>query len=401
MRKFVEIITYLSLAIGISPLSSSILGYNIKLPFLLLGIILLLTKNKEMSSIIFATLRQKNMNVMITILFVLSLFGVVTGGGDLLPVILDFMAIFFFFLFYWQKSKTIKQAKHFLNFVEEYFLAITIYETIVIVTGISDARGVDEVRMINLAICPFFLAMINLQKGRTAMSLIFVTIFVYMTIMSTMRINFFFPILYILFLLYTVFRNRHVSFFRKIVVVGIIVGGTIVAYPIVQSFIEDSGARYLHMVTRTEAMFDKSEEDNTRKNTNMLILEEPQDFLIPQGLGYANHTPIIMAKYRSRYGVMSTMDSNLLYCVYHFGLFIGLGILIMIITGCLKFIFRALFKQNDGSIVMAACFVITILAMFILKSWIFVYSSFGLSYGLLYAYSSNLEKYGNKLINEN
>ena len=392
MKEKINILTYVFLAIGISPLSSSIYGHNIKLPFLLLGIVMLLGFNRGMKSIINRSLKQKKMRVMVAILIVMAVVGTLTGG-DFVPVIMDFMAIFFFFLFYWENSRNEQQANALFDFIEKYFFAISIYELIVIYTGISESSGIDEIRVINLVACPFALALIYLQRNKTLLSLMFFAICTLMTIRSAMRINFLFPILYVGYLIIIVFRNKKIAIYKKGIIVGVILFATVAFFPKVQAYIEDDGSRYLHMVKRTEEMFDERDRDDTRKNTNMLIINETADFILPQGIGYANHTKRIMSLYRSRYGVMSTMDSNLLYCVYHFGLFIGLGIIIMIFYGLLKLIILNIRKLDNDVVFMATCFVIVVVSLFALKSWIFVYSSFGLIYGLLYAYAKNLIKF--------
>ena len=380
------------MAIGISPLSSSIYGYNIKLPFLLVGILLLWNTDKNMKRIINRSLSQQRMKLMIGFLSVMAVLGLITGG-DIMPVILDFMAIFFFFLFFWQNSREENEAMLLYDFIEKFFIAITFYELAVIYTGISESAALDEIRVINLAVCPFTLAMICLYRGKVFWSLLFLAICVYLTVRCAMRINFLFPILYLLFLLYTIFRNKNVSIFKKFLLVGFIASATVAVIPLVQAYIEADGSRYLHMVKRTEEMFDEDESDDTRENTNMLIINEATDFVLPQGIGYANHTPRIMRLYRSKYGVMSTMDSNLFYCVYHFGLFIGLGIIILIFYQGFKAFVQNIKHLGSSEIFMASCFIITVLFMFALKSWIFVYSSFGLTYGLLYAYAKNILKF--------
>lgn len=346
-----------------------------------------------MARIINYTLKNKNVKRMTIFLVLMALIGVITGG-DFIPVVQDFLAIFFFSFFYFHQSRIRYDANILANFIERFFLYITGFETFALFTGISGSAELDTIRVINLVVCPFFLSLLYLNKKKTILSLLFFVICTLMTIRSAMRINFFFPIIYTLFLLSTVLRNSKVSLSKKVLTVALVSVITIFAYPKIQAYIEADASRNLHMVTRTEGMFDGEDSESTRRNTNMLIIYEADDFILPQGIGWMNHVKTIMSNYRARYGVMSTMDSNLLYCVYHFGLFFGLAILIMIIWGCLKFIFCSLEWHAGGDIVMAACFVTVILVMFLLKSWIFVYSSFGLTYGLLYAYSRNLQKYG-------
>lgn len=330
----------------------------------------------------------------------MAAIGIITGE-NFVPVAQDFLAIFFFFFFYFHQSRSRNDANILANFIERFFLCITGFETLAIFTGISGSAELDDIRVINLVACPFFLSLLYLNKKKTMLSLLFFVICTLMTVRSTMRVNFFFPIIYILFLLSTVLRNSKVSLFKKFTSVVLVAFLVIFSYPKIQAYIEADVSRNLHMVTRTESMFNDKDSESTRRNTNMLIIYEADDFILPQGIGWMNHIKTIMSKYRSRYGVMSTMDSNLLYCVYHFGLFFGLAILLMIIWGCLKFMFRSLKMQAGGDIVMAACFVAVILIMFLLKSWIFVYSSFGLTYGLLYAYSRNLQRFGNGIYNCN
>lgn len=393
MKKIVEILTFLFLSIGISPLSSSIYDHNIKLPFLFLGVIFLWKTNIDIKMILNQSLSQRKMRVMLIILIIMAFIGIFTGDLNVMPVLLDFMAIFFFFLFYWLKSSNITDARILLLFVEKLFVSITLYELFVVLTGISNSAALDDIRVINLAVCPFVLSMINLNRGKTLLSLLFLGICLFMTIRGAMRINFVFPILYALFIIYSTFTNKKVSVFKKIISVGVIVVVVITVYPLVQRYIEADDSRYLHMVQRTEDMFDKSTRETTREQTNMLIINEMDDFILPQGLGYSNHTLRIMSLYRAKYGVMSTMDSNLFYCVYHFGLLIGMGIIIMIFYKGIDIILMNLKHLGNTNIFMAVCFVLVVLLMFILKSWIFVYSSFGLTFGMVYAYANNLIKY--------
>lgn len=393
MNKFLYHFSCILLAVGFSPLSSDMGGSNIKLPFVIIGIFLLIITNQEMARILSYTIKGKSVKIMIFLLFIMGLIGIFTGEGELGPVLQDFMAIFFFSFFFLLRIKLQKDAIILANFIELFFIYITCFEFVVIITGISGSARMTSIRVINLVVCPFFLSLLYLNKNKPLLSILFFVVCALMTIRSSMRINFFFPIIYILFLLYTVLKNSKVPLYGKIFITISIIGLIVYSFPIVQAYIEADASRNLHMVSRTEAIFDDGDAEETRVNTNRLIIKEVDDFILPQGLGYANHTRRIMSKYRAQYGVMSTMDSNLLYCVYHFGFFLGVGVLLMIIGGGMKLILRSFSRQSDNDKVMAAFLVVVILVMFVLKSWIFVYSSYGLTYGLLYAYAKNAIKY--------
>lgn len=383
---------YLSLSMGITPLSSSFNGYNVKLPFLMIGIFLVL-RNEKIAPIIKRNFHNKNNQVIQYIIFVMALIGVLTGSS-IIPVLLDYIAISFFFFLFKICFDTELDYMNFKKFVKGLFATISLLELLIMYLGLSGAT--DDNRFICLTICPFFMSIVFLNEKRMGLSIFFFSILAYMTIRCGMRVNYIVVILYILYFLYTILHRNDLRLLKKISSITILIMLVIVSFPIAQNYIESDASRNLHMVTRFTNMFDSEQnEEATRIATNKLIITHTEEFIFPHGIGWLNHIQNIQAKYRI-YGVLSTMDSNLLYCVYHFGLFFGLYIMMKVLIPCLKGIISAINTMNDKDIIMSACLFTAILSMFILKSWIFVYTSFGIIYGILFAYANGLKKYPSK-----
>ncbi|MCL7763383.1 hypothetical protein MPF19_08160 [Polaribacter sp. Z014] len=154
--------------------------------------------------------------------------------------------------------------------------------------------------------------------------------------------------------------------------------------PIVTKYFEANGSRYVHTVMRTTETVNNFEEgEKTRVNTTLIFLQEPFDLMIPQGLGWRNHIERIQSLFREQYGILSTMDSNVFYCMYHFGLFIGFFIVILFFRLFITLISKANKKTSKLGISYYLILSGVILSMFLLKSWIFVYLNFGFIYSLL------------------
>lgn len=390
MIKFIRNnLLYLLLALGISPLSSSVHGVNIKLPFLVIGILLLWIQKKNIRTIIINSFHRSEIKFITLLCFFMFGIGCVTGD-NVLNVLLDFMAIMSFSLFFFMKLANRKDYYTLEDFAVRLSVAITTLEIVLIYFNIYEP-GDGEHRIINLVICPFFLAMYYLSKQQIVKSFTFLSILVYMCVVSSMRVNFFFPIFYLIELIFIIFHNRQFGLARKMVILVSIVVSTAIVFPIAKAYIEDDHLRYINTVARIEALYQKDNDfdETARTGTIEAIMDNPLDFIIPQGLGWQNHIKKIQSAYRSKYNVLSSMDSNIMYCMYHFGLFFGLWFICSILyrmiktsVGNFKMIELPLLEINNY--ILASVFL-----MFVLKSWIFVYFSFGIMYGILSAVSMN------------
>lgn len=381
-----------ALALGTSSFASVMLGPAVKMLFLLVGIVALLVNDPVIRLEFRSNIRSKNMSLMIMFLIVMAILGVITGGNPV-PVILDFMASFFFFFFFFYKSKTEESANILAKYIEVFFICITLFELYEILSGTTWVVDEDEERLSTLVVCPFFLAMIYLNKGKTALSLLFFAILCYGTIRSIFRINLLFIVLYIIFFLYSLFRNKSLKVYQKVFFTLVFAAGITYSIPLITAYFENDIVASTHLVMRTERLFDSSyNQEEVRKNTNSIIIERFEDFILPQGIGWSNHTKKIMSKY-TQFGVYSTMDSNLLYCCYHYGIIIGLYIIILIFLRSILMLLNSAKHLGDSNAFLALCLVLAVVSMFTVKSWIFVHSSYGLTYGLIFAFTNNLKRF--------
>lgn len=389
-------LVFLVLSLGISPLASSIHGTNVKLPFLLLGVIWTLIQKKDFVTIVKKSIKSGKVKFMFTLTNIMFLVGCITGG-NVLNVLLDYMAIMSFSLFFFMQLNSNEEYSIVENFSIRLCFAISFLELFLIYFNLYEP-GDEENRIINLVICPFFLSLHYLSKKKMIVSLSFVLVMVYMSVVSSMRVNFFFPICYVINLLLIVFTNRDYGIGKKIFIVSSIIACTMVIFPIAKAYIEADHLRYINTVARIEALYEKDSnfDESARTGSIDAIIDNPLDFIIPQGLGWQNHTKNIQSKYRSTYNVLSSMDSSIMYCFYHYGLFFGIWLILSIalsMLNALKNNFRIMKYplQEINNYVLLNVFV-----MFLLKSWIFVYFSFGIIYGLLSSISMNAKFKGNE-----
>lgn len=394
IAKVRDIIIYLILAIGISPLSSAVRGQNIKLPFLVLGVFLLLLFNKHLTRIFKNNLSSRYTQVPLLIAVAMGVMGFITGS-DKNVVITDSIAVLSFIFFFFMKIKSRTEYDIVLDFAVHLCWTISVLETFYLVNGLYtpdfEVGSAAEGRVITLTICPFFLSMYYLKNRQILLSVSALAMMVYMCLIGAMRINYFFPICYILYMFFTFFRDRTMGVGRKVMLVTVIVFSTISIFPIAKAFLEADHVRYINAVTRFEALFndDDTFDESTRSGCNQVIVERPYEFIIPEGLGWSNHTRKIQSRFRAEYNILGTVDSNFLYCVYHFGLFIGLWLIYRIAWGCAKSIMDSKKYSLHPMLDIYNYVLVCILALFILKAWVFVYFSFGITYGLFSALSLN------------
>lgn len=399
MIKFIRTnLLYLILALGISPLSSSVHGVNIKLPFLVIGVLLLWIQKKDIKTIILNSFHSGKMKFITFLCFFMLSIGCVTGG-NVQNVLLDFMAIMSFSLFFFMKLTNREEYYALEDLAVRLSIAITALEAVFIYFDVYEP-GDGENRIINLVICPFFLAMYYFSKQQIVKSLAFLIALIYMCVVSAMRINFFFPIFYLTDVVFVIFYNRKFSLVKKIAILVSIVGSASIVYPIAKAYIEDDHLRYINTVARIESLFQKNSDFDEKARTGTIdaIIDNPLDFIVPQGLGWQNHTKKIQSAYGSEYNVLSSMDSNIMYCMYHFGLFLGLWLICSILYKMIE-TFVANFKLIKLPLLEINNYILaSVFLMFILKSWIFVYFSFGIIYGILSAVSINsITKYNGQL----
>jgi hypothetical protein len=313
------------------------------------------------------------------------LIGLLTGD-NIVYVLADFRAIFFFILFSQIVLFSNKSIKSFKKFVFDIFIILSLLDCVFLLTR-EFFFDIDIERFIVMTACPFVVSIKFLNKNKYILSFLFLAILVYESVVSSMRINYLFIIFYIFYIVTYIIGSlgdKKLSFLKISIFTILLTFAAIKVAPVISAYFDASGTRYVHSVKRTENAINNFEEsESIRINTTLIFLYEPYEFLIPQGIGWRNHIKRIQIKFRQEYNILSTMDSNIFYCIYHFGLFLGIFIIIMIFKSFLKLLFRLTNKVSKLGLVYYSVIIFSILSMFVLKSWIFVYLNFGFIYGLL------------------
>ena len=164
--------------------------------------------------------------------------------------------------------------------------------------------------------------------------------------------------------------------------------------PKISSFINSNDSRKLHSVTLTEKYM--NEGDETRESTNKVIFAHPEWFYVPQGFGWQNHVKRIQ-RITDR-AALSSMDSNLLYFVYHFGFILGLTLIISMILFIVNSLVKSLRFNDFETFLILLSLAVVFLSMFILKSWIVVYLNYACSYSfILFLIAYQAKSYGDGL----
>lgn len=386
-QKFSYHLGLMIIAYSLSPLTvgtiTRLFGANFIEPFILIGLVLVFWTDFSLKKIFVRELHNSKFLASLFALIIFAIIGILTGDS-IGYVYSDFRAIIAFAFFSLLNPINPDEHKRFIYFVKNLFIYISIYETIVLLFG-----DIDKIRFITLCACPFFIAITFLKDGKYIKSILFVAIMCLEATMSAMRINYLFLILYILYLLYIIFvqKSRHL---RKIAFLCLFIFLVVNLIPVIASYLQADESRYLHTVIRFERLFEEnSNEESVREDSNILILNESEKLIIPQGLGWQNHVENIQLKFRRNYEVLSSMDSNFLYCTYHFGLIIGGGLIIFIIIHLFN-VKKMMKSSMDTSDKILNVFIrICIVTLFVLKSWIFVYFSFGFIYGIFMFYTSS------------
>lgn len=400
IRKFglLYFIGIILVSFSISPLCvifmTTFLSFNFSELFLIPGFILILFSSNEIKNEFIYNLRRKQFVQFLVLLILFFLIGIVTGDSIAL-VYADFRTIAVFLFFAVLRIRTVNRQELMKKIIYHIFFTLSLLDLIFLYLRKS-SFNIDDDRFIVMTICPFVISILFLHRNKFILSLLFLGILIYETIVSTMRINYILIIFYIFYMFFLIIgsiKNNNVSLIKTFVFVVIISIFAVKITPKVMTYLEASGSRYVHSVVRTEDTFNNFEEGEAiRINTTFLFIKEPLEFIVPQGLGWRNHIKIIQSKFREQYGVLSTMDSNIFYCIYHFGLFIGLVIIYLIFRLFISNLIKL--KKRTSFLGFIYYFIITsiVLSMFILKSWIFVYLNFGFIYSLLIVLSRYPDK---------
>lgn len=388
-KEIIYFIGVLFIAFAVSPLCvfvmTKFLSFNFSELFLFPGFALIAYANSNLNNLFRKQLKKKVFGYPAILLFLFFILGTITGK-NIVYCYGDFRTIFVFLFF---TTLTVKQ-KHsqvtIKKFIYHIFIILSVLDFIFLIFRNSIFLN-DEQRFIVMTVCPFVISILFLNKGKLVYAAFFFAVLLYETVVSTMRLNY---ILIIFFFVYLVFIvgatlfNKNLSFIKTAIFISLLVLAGIKITPIIIDFLKSDGSRNLHSIVRTEKMVNNFEEsESIRINTTFLFLKEPNKLILPQGIGWRNHVERIQLLFRTKYGVLSTMDSNIFYCIYHFGLIFGIVIIVIFFRFIIKLI---LYSKKVCSLMGFAYYLILggiVLSMFFLKSWIFVYLNFGFIYSLL------------------
>lgn len=388
-KGFLYLMGIVLVSFSISPLCvvfmTIYLPYNFSELFLIPGFIFILISKSQIKNIIRYNLKRKQFRELFFLVFFFFVLGIITGE-NIAYSYADFRTIAIFLFFAILRIRDYKGQELMKKMIYHIFITLSILDLFFLYFRTS-FFNIEFDRFIVMAICPFIVSIILLNKNKFLPSSIFLGILVYESVVSTMRVNYIliiFYIIYMLVLFLNSLKNKQISIVKVLLFISIVTVFSVKITPIIANYLQSSGSRYLHSVIRTEnTLNDFEDEEAIRINTTFLFLKEPFEFLLPQGLGWRNHIQEVQSEFRKEYGVLSTMDSNIFYCIYHFGIVIGL----IVIFQLFKMLFSLLFRLKKYTTFLGFMYyfiiVLIISSMFILKSWIFVYLNFGLIYSLL------------------
>lgn len=390
IKKINYIIGVFLISFSLSPLcvllTTKFLPFNISEIFLFPGFYLVLNSNREIRRTFLRNLRNNRYIITVFFLFFFFIIGIITGE-NIGYVYGDLRTILIFTFFFLMTIKERLNQEIVKKFIYNVFIALTFIDVLYLLLK-SSYFLIESERAIVMTICPFVVSIFFLNKNSFIFSFIFFLILCYETLVSSMRINYIliiFYIIYIMVLFFSSLKNKKISFTKIILFIFIVIFMSIELAPRITNYIVSNGSRYVHTVKRTEQLYDNPmESELTRFNSTFIFFYEPQEFLFPQGLGWRNHISRIQSLFRVKYDILSTMDSNIFYSVYHFGLIIGLIFILFLFLSFFILIFKVWRSCKFIGFIYYSLLVGVIMTMFILKSWMFVYLNFGLIYSMLF-----------------
>lgn len=366
-------------------LMSLFLPVNAAEIFLLPGLLFLMQADRGLYLAFRMHLRRPVFVVLFFILLLFSALGILTGD-NFIYVYSDFRAIFVFMFFVLLIPVNLQQYLSVSRAVVSIFVALSLFDVIYLLLR-NSALGLAEQRSIVMTICPFFLSLLWLGRGKYLYAGGFLVLLIFESIVSAMRINYIYVILCLIGwfgFIFNALRSRNCGGFIKLLfLAGALVVAGVALTPLVNNYLQSDSSRYFHAVVRVKQMFSGESMlsgEQVRAGTTFLMVNEPTSLLLPQGLGWRNHVDRIQSLYEKKYGVLSSMDSNLFYCAYHFGLIFGLIVLFSVVVLVARLLLNSYRKGFYAGTLCCLLACSGFLAMFILKSWVFVYLNCGFVY---------------------
>lgn len=184
---------------------------------------------------------------------------------------------------------------------------------------------------------------------------------VFYAIYSLARINILLFSIQVLILIISVATQKSKSVLQVISKVSVLSLIAIALFKFVPKSIElyessEGGKAQVERITNV--VNSKGGSEGERAKSMYVMWEEPEYFLIPEGLGWRNHIYKISSHFN--YTILSTQDSCWLYLYYHFGLIGGIFLSILLLKKLFDFIFslKKINPENLCKCVMMGAFLI-------------------------------------------
>ncbi len=385
-----------SLAVKINIL---LVGKNLIEPYVLLALFFLFFSNRVLFAYFKRALMSQFAIVSVFLLCTMALLGFLTGGSYAMSTVSAISSIYsefrsiFIFLFFIALSMNKALPIHILDRLAiKIFVSLTFIDlmSVTVFNNLQYDYFADVDRSSVICIAPLFLMGRALLAEKVIPALACMGIIVAFTIISLMRMNYIYVLLAVMMILY--FSLRYLGSLRTsyktfiLIAVSVLLG--MAAVPMAMEYFNSNPTRLIHGLYRMQELFGLRESayglgETARMGANKVVILEMGKFIVPQGLGALNHVPRVMSMFRDSHGVLSTIDSSFLYCVYHFGLFLGFFVIGAIFYTCIKYCFKMLFMQDKRMLFTSAVYIVSFCGIFSLKSWTFMYWSIALQYAIL------------------
>jgi len=212
---------------AISPISvlitTQLLPYNINEIFLIPGIILVLISNKGIRRSFISHVRDNQFFILSFALYLFLIIGIVTGENVAYSYG-DFRTILIFLFFSTMVVKDISSQESIKQFIYDIFLVVSVLDSLYLLVLFTYFTQEGN-RHIVMAVCPLVTSIRFLYKEKYISSGLFLSLLVYESALSSMRINYILILIYLLFLfiyLFTSIFKRKYSFTKTLVFVVII-----------------------------------------------------------------------------------------------------------------------------------------------------------------------------------
>lgn len=383
---------YSALALAFSPLTTHLPGGNIIEPFIIIGIYLLNSYNSF--QIPFRKILTSNNCIYCILgLLAMSLIGFFTPTSQVMGnfyknIYADFRSCFiFFFTLQLLKDNSWKDED------KEIFLKLLIW--LIILLGFIDSYQRIEVSRISgdrvLGIPYIFLVLqtfLYSERRNFAVFALLLSIGAFYAINSLARINILLFSTQVIIIIASIATQKSKSTLQSIFKISALCLIAILIFKFVPKAIElyESSEGGKAQIDRLTNIVDsKGESEGERTKSTYVMWEEPEYFIIPEGLGWRNHVDKISTHFH--YKILSTQDSCWLYMYYHFGLIGGFLLSFLLLKRYVDFIISI--KINSENIC-KCILMVTFLICFSVQGVFFTVPQFALGGGIMLAYVSKI-----------